>query len=471
MTPPIIAATALDLSRWQFALTTLIHYSVVAVSIGLTFQVALMQTRWHRTGDERWLRLTKYYARPMLVCFAVGVVTGLIQTFQFGMNWSDFSTYAGDIFGAPLALEGLAAFFVESVFLGLWIFGWDRLGRRVHLACLWLVALATVMSAWAILSANTWMQGPRGYRIVDGKAELTDVASVFLNVDVGLTVAHVVLTALLTGSVVVLAIAAYNLRKGRDVETFRRAAALACTVGVLAGSVGVVAGHFQGVRAVERQPMKMAAAEALYETQSPAGLSLFALGPIHRNPGRTSVNVELPGALSFINDFSFTSTFRGIHDLQAEAERRYGPGDYVPVVPLMYWSFRLMIGAGSTLVLLLGYGLWLARRGRLERSPRFLRLAVLAAALPFVAQVGGWLLREGGRQPWIVQGLLRTADGRSPTVSTFAVATSLVVFLAVYGTVVAVALRTARRELGHGLPEAATPDGEGRVAPAPALAY
>jgi cytochrome d ubiquinol oxidase subunit I len=446
-----------DLSRWQFALTTLIHYSVVAASIGLTFLVASMQLRWYRTGDETWLRLTKYYARAMVACFGVGVVTGILQTFQFGMNWSAFSTYAGDIFGAPLALEGLAAFFVESVFLGLWIFGWGRLGPRVHLACIWIVGLATVISAWAILSANTWMQGPRGYAIVDGRAELTDVASVFLNVDVGLTVAHVVLTALLTGSVIVLAIAALNLRRGRETEAFTKAAALACTIGLLAGSLGLVAGHFQGVRAVERQPMKMAAAEALYETASPAPFSLFAIGGLDRNPGPPAVNVEVPGGLSLINDFSLTSTVRGIDDLQREYVDRYGPGDYTPVVPLMYWSFRTMLGAGTALVMLMALGLWTIRRGRLATSPRFLRIATLAVALPFLAQVGGWLLREGGRQPWIIQGLLRTEDGAS-TVGAGAVGFSMVVFLAIYLVTVAVAGRGLRRELAAGLPEPARDD-------------
>jgi len=441
-----------DLSRWQFALTTLIHYSVVAASIGLTFLVAFLQWRWYRTGDETWLRLTKYVARAMVVCFGVGVVTGILQTFQFGMNWSAFSTYAGDIFGAPLALEGLAAFFVESVFLGLWIFGWGRLGPRVHLACIWIVALATVTSAYAILSANTWMQGPRGYEIVDGRAELTDVAAVFFNVDVALTVAHVILTALLTGSVIVLAIAALNLRRGRETAAFTKLATVACTVGLIAGSLGLVAGHFQGVRAVERQPMKMAAAEALYETASPAPFSVFAIGRLHSDPGTPWLNVELPGGLSLINDLSLSTTFQGIDDLQRQYEAQYGPGDYTPVVPLMYWSFRLMIGAGTALVMLMGFGLWTIRRGRLATSPLFLKLATFAVALPFVAQVGGWLLREGGRQPWIIQGLLKTEDGGS-TIGAGAVAFSMVVFLGIYLTTVAVAGRGLRRELAAGLPD------------------
>jgi cytochrome d ubiquinol oxidase subunit I len=446
-----LASIALDLSRWQFALTTLIHFSVVAVSIGLTFQVAIMQTRWLRTGDEVWLRLTKYYAKAMLLCFGVGVVTGLIQTFQLGMNWAGFSRYAGDIFGAPLALEGLGAFFVESVFLGLWIFGWGRLGPRLHLACLWMVAVATLMSAFAILAANTWMQGPRGYRIVDGKAQVTDVWAILFNPDVGLAFAHVVLTALLTGAVVVLGIASFHLLKGRDTAAFLRVAKQACTIGLVAGSLGLVAGHFQGVRAVDRQPMKMAAAEALYETRSPAPLSLFAIGPLKANPGEPTINVEVPALLSLIDDFSTTSTIRGIDELQREAVAQYGPGNYVPNVPLLYWSFRIMIGMGTALVGLMALGLLLARRGRLASSPWFLRGAMLAVAAPFLAQAGGWVLREGGRQPWIVQGLLKTADGRSANVGAVAVAISLVVFLTIYLGTVALALRTMRHELADGL--------------------
>ncbi|MEV4422833.1 cytochrome ubiquinol oxidase subunit I [Patulibacter sp. NPDC049589] len=451
LTTEPLASIALDLSRWQFALTTLIHFSVVAVSIGLTFQVALMQTRWQRTGDEVWLRLTRYYAKAMLLCFGVGVVTGLIQTFQLGMNWAGFSRYAGDIFGAPLALEGLGAFFVESVFLGLWVFGWGRLGPRVHLACLWMVGIATGISAFAILTANTWMQGPRGYEIVDGKARVTDVWAIFFNVDVGLAFAHVILTALLTGCVVVLGIAAFHLLRGRDVDAFTRVARQACTIGLVVGTAGILAGHFQGVRAVERQPMKMAAAEALYTTASPAPLSLFAIGPLRSNPGEPKFNVKVPALLSLIDDFSVSSKVRGIDELQREAVAKNGPGNYIPNVPLLYWSFRIMIGMGTALVGLMALGLLLARRGRLATSRWFLRGAMVAVAAPFLAQIGGWVLREGGRQPWIIQGLLKTADGRSANVGAVAVAVSLVVFLTIYLGTVAMALRTMHHELADGL--------------------
>lgn len=443
--------TSLDLARWQFGLTTLLHFAIVGVSIGLTFFVAVMQTRYLRSGDERWLRLTKYYGRALVVVFAVGVVTGLMQTFQFGMNWAGFSRYVGDVFGAPLALEGLAAFFVESVFLGLWIFGWDKLRPRVHLACLWIVSVATMLSAYSILVANSWMQHPVGYEIVDGRAQLTDVFAVLFNLTVGLTAAHVLLASLTTGAVVVLAIACWQIARGREVDVFGAVARMAVVIG-LAGALGAAgAGHFQGVLALEQQPMKMAAAEAHYETEAPAGLSLFALGGLSTDPGPPFLNLKLPVALSFLNSFSLTSEVRGIEQLQAESVARYGPGDYTPVVALMYWSFRLMVGSGVLLIALMAWGCRLAATGRLERSRWFLRAAPLAVAVPFAAQAGGWILREGGRQPWIVEGLLRT-DAASSDVTALAVASSLGAFLAVYAVIFWTAGRVLRRELSHGLP-------------------
>lgn len=445
--------TSLDLARWQFGLTTLLHFAIVGVSIGLTFFVAVMQTRYLRSGDARWLRLTKYYGRALIVVFGVGVVTGLMQTFQFGMNWSGFSRYVGDVFGAPLALEGLAAFFVESVFLGLWIFGWDKLRPKVHLACLWIVSAATMLSAYSILVANSWMQHPVGYEIVDGRAQLTDVFAVLFNATVGLTAAHVLLASLTTGAVVVLGIACWQIARGREVNAFGAVARMAVVIG-LAGALGAAgAGHFQGVLALEQQPMKMAAAEAHYETEAPAGLSLFALGGLSTDPGPPFVNLKLPVALSFLNSFSLTSEVRGIEQLQSEAEARYGPGDYTPVVALMYWSFRLMVGSGVLLIALMAWGCRLAATGRLERSKWFLRAAPLAITVPFAAQAGGWILREGGRQPWIVDGLLRT-DAAASDVTALAVAGSLGAFLAVYAVIFWTAARVLRRELAHGLPAA-----------------
>ena len=442
---------SLDLARWQFALTTLLHFAIVGVSIGLVFCVALMQTRYHRSGDERWLRLTKFYGRATVVVFGVGVVTGLLQTFQFGMNWAGFSRYVGDIFGAPLALEGLAAFFVEAVFLGLWIFGAGKLRPRVHLACLWILSAATMISAYAILVANSWMQHPVGYEIVDGRARLTDIFAVMVNWNVGLTFAHVLFTSLMTGAVVVLGIAALQLKRGVETAAFGAVARMTVVLGLGAALAAAGAGHFQGVLALEQQPMKMAAAEAHYETEAPAGLSLFALGELRANPGPPAVNVKVPGALSFLNSFSLSSEVRGIEELQREAEAQYGPGNYTPIVALMYWSFRLMVGGGVALIALFAWGCRLAATGRLERSRWFLRLAPFGVLVPLAAQAGGWILREGGRQPWVVNGLLRT-DVAASDVSALAVAGSLAAFLAVYGVIFWTAGRVLRAELAHGLP-------------------
>lgn len=442
---------SLDLSRWQFGLTTLLHFAIVGISIGLVLHVAVMQTRWHRTGDEKWLRLTRFYGKLMLLSFAVGVVTGILQTFQFGMNWARFSAYVGDVFGAPLALEGLGAFFVEAVFLGLWMFGWGRLPRRLHLACLWIVAGAAVLSAYAILVANTWMQHPTGYELVDGRAQLTNVIPVLFNLNLALTTAHVLFGALLAGTLIVLAVASAQLLRGRDVEVFRPVVAMGVKVGLVAAIGATTFGHFQGMLAMERQPMKMAAAEALYETESPAGLSLFALGGISTDPGRLVFDVKLPSALSVLNNLSLSSTVRGIDELQAEAEQRYGPGDYTPVVGLMYWSFRLMVGSGTALIALMAAGVWLLWRGSLFRSRRFLQATFVAATLPFVAQAGGWILREGGRQPWIVEGLLRTDAANSVNVGVWAVGLSLAGYLAFYAVTFFFAGRVALHEVREGL--------------------
>jgi cytochrome d ubiquinol oxidase subunit I len=442
---------SLDLARWQFALTTLLHFTVVGVSIGLVSYVALLQTRWQRSGDERWLRLTRFYGKAMLLSFAVGVVTGILQTFQFGMNWARFSAYVGDVFGAPLALEGLGAFFVEAVFLGLWMFGWGRLPRRLHLACLWIVAGAAVLSAYTILVANTWMQHPTGYSIVDGHARLTNVVPVLFNVNVGLTTLHVLAGSLLTGSVIVLAVAAWHLLRRRDVELFAPVAGLALRIGLGAALVAASAGHVQGMLALKQQPMKMAAAEALYDTESPAGLSLFAFAGFTANPGALLVDLKVPVALSLLNDLSPSSTVRGIDDLQAESVARYGPGNYVPIVGLMYWSFRSMVGSGTLLIALLAFGCWLSWRGRLEASRRFLRVALAAVCLPFVAQAGGWILREGGRQPWVVEGLLRTDAGNSVNVGVWAVGLSFAAYLTFYFVTFWFAGRTLLREVAHGV--------------------
>ena len=432
---------ALDLARWQFAVTTLYHFLFVPVTIGTAWFLVGMQTAWYRTGDERWLRLTRFFGKLFLINFALGVVTGIVQEFQFGMNWSAYSRYVGDIFGAPLAIEGLAAFFIESTFLGLWIFGWDRLKPKVHLATLWLVAIGSTASAYFILAANSWMQHPVGYKInpVTHRAELTSIAQLFTNSTLVQAFGHTIAAALLTASMLVLSVAAWHLRRGSEVRMFTPVAKIALWATLAAGVATVLLGHAQGQLMTKQQPMKMASAEALYTTEKGARFSLFDIGPWQRHPTKSLVSIAIPHGLSILADNSWNGTVEGINDIQRQYVQKYGPGDYEPIVGVTYWGFRIMAGLGFLAVLIAIGGLWLARLpGRLERSSRFLRLGVVAVALPLVANLAGWLFTEMGRQPWIVQGLLLTKDAVSPTVGPWSVGLTLVGFTALYGILAAI---------------------------------
>ncbi len=432
--------SALDLARWQFGVTTVYHFFFVPITIGLSALVAGLQTAWVRTGDERYLRATKFWGRLFLINFAMGVVTGIVQEFQFGMNWSAYSRYVGDIFGAPLAIEGLLAFFLESTFLGLWIFGWDRLPRRIHLACIWLASTGTMLSAYFILVANSWMQHPVGYRInpATNRAELTDFWAVLTNSTALVTFAHTIAAAFLTAGTLMLAVSTWHLARRRDLDVLRPSFRLALVV-VLASGVAVAAsGDLQARVMTKQQPMKMAAAEALYRTSAPASFSLFTIGSLDGTDEVWSLRV--PHALSLLATASPDGTVEGVDDLQSRYQQTYGPGDYRPYVPVAYWSFRLMIGLGMLPVLLALLGLWLTRRGRLPggRYARwFWRAAVWSVALPLAANSFGWIFTEMGRQPWVVFGLLHTASGASPSVHSGQVATSLIVLTTLY-TVLAV---------------------------------
>jgi cytochrome bd ubiquinol oxidase subunit I len=462
--------TALELARLQFGVTTVFHFIFVPLSIGLAAFVAVLETLRHRTGDPVYARMVHIFGRLMLISFAVGVVTGIVQEFQFGMNWSEYSRYVGDVFGAPLAMEGLAAFFLESTFIGLWIFGRDRLSPRVHLATIWLVAVGTWLSAYFILAANSWMQHPVGYRIGEsGRAEMTSIWAVLTNSTALYAFGHTILGALTTGGIVILGVAAYHLLRGNDVEAFRRVAGMAVVVVFAGATLTAVVGHFQAQPMTEQQPMKMAAAEALYETRDGAPFSLFAVAPFEATPERLTHNIEVPKALSLLSTNTFDGRVEGIDDLQAAYEARYGPGEYRPVIGVTYWSFRVMVGTGMLMILLGGVGLLLRRRRALHTSRRFLTLAVWAIPLPFIANATGWIFTEMGRQPWVVQGLLRTSDAVSPTVSGWTVAISLAGFTALYGVLAGVAGWLALREIRR-VPADARPEEPGPGS-TPSLAY
>jgi cytochrome d ubiquinol oxidase subunit I len=471
--------SALDLARWQFGVTTLYHFLFVPLTIGLAWFLVGFQTAWYRTKDERWLRLTRFFGKLFLINFALGVVTGIVQEFQFGMNWSAYSRYVGDIFGAPLAIEGLAAFFIESTFLGLWIFGWQHLKPKVHLATVWLVAVGTTASAYFILAANSWMQHPVGYRLNPdtGRAEMTSIAQVLTNSTLIRAFGHTIAAAALTASMLVLGVAAWYLRRGRDTALFAPVARIGLWVTLAAGVATVLIGHAQAQLMTKQQPMKMAAAEGLYTTERGADFSLFAIGPWEKYPSKNLLDISIPHGLSVLADNSWNGKVEGINDLQRADVQTYGPGNYKPIVGVTYWSFRIMTGLGFLAVLIALAGLWLARRpGRLERSGLFQRLAVLGIGLPVVANLSGWLFTELGRQPWVVQGLLLTKDAVSPSVGPWSVGLTLAGFTALYGLLALVEAGLMIRAAKTGPDPAGTyvqPDGSGDGAPStiPALTY
>jgi cytochrome d ubiquinol oxidase subunit I len=427
-----LASTAVDLARLQFATTSIYHFLFVPLTLGLAPIVAIMQTIWHRTGVEQWLRLTKFFGALLLINFAIGVATGLVQEFQFGMNWSMYSEFVGGVFGAPLAIEGLAAFFLESTFLGLWIFGWTRLSPRLHLATIWLAVAGTWMSAYFILVANSWMQRPVGYATSGGQAHLTDVWALLSNRFALYAFAHTMLVALTMGSLLVLGVACWHLQRAQHIDVFRRAAAVALCVAVPATVANMMVGSRFALATTDYQPMKIAAAEALWNTEQPAGFSLFQIGGFSQSDQRPKVVLQVPRMLSYLATGSFSGKVLGLNQVNAQYQQKYGAGNYLPPVRTAYWSMRAMAYAGALMALLALIAALLYRRGTLIGRRWFLRAAVAGIALPYVAATAGWLLTEAGRQPWIVQGLLRTSQANSPSVGATAIGISLGVFVVLY---------------------------------------
>jgi len=430
MSALIAGISTLSLARWQFGVTTVFHYLFVPLTIGLGLLVAILQTASYRTGDAAYERMTRFFGNLFLVNFAIGVVTGIVQEFQFGMDWSKYSVFVGNIFGAPLAIEGLLAFFMESTFLGIWIFGRGRVSKRVHLASIWMASLGTILSAAFIVAANSWMQHPVGY-VIDPKthqAVMTDFWAVMTNSTFIAAYGHVLFSAFLTGGVFLLAVSAWHLRKGHDLEAFSKAAKIAIVVTVITAIATMFLGDNQAKMEENQQPMKMAAAEALYNTETGASFSLFTLGDLHGSP---VFQVRVPHILSVLATNTWNGKVEGINQLQKQATQQYGAGSYVPVIWVLYWSFRLMVGLGILLFLLGGIGLWLVRKRRLESSPRFLRFATWMVLAPFLANSLGWIFTEVGRQPWVVYGLLKTSQAVT-VISPGYVAASLIGFTAVY---------------------------------------
>jgi cytochrome d ubiquinol oxidase subunit I len=463
-----------DLARWQFATTSIYHFLFVPVTIGLAFLVAILQTAWHRNGNPEYRRVTRFFGTLLLINIAVGVVTGIVQEFEFGMNWSSYSRFVGDVFGGPLAMEGLAAFFLESTFLGLWLFGWDRLPKRVHLACIWMVAIGAMLSAAFIMAANSWMQHPVGYVLnSSGQPVLNDIGALFTNPTFTWSYVHVLLASLITGALVMLSVSAWHLRKERAVEAFRHTASVSLAVLIPTILLTMFVGSELGVVETKYQPMKIAAAEGQWNTCQPCSFSLFQIGG-GNNDQTPSQIIEIPHLLSLLATNSWNGKVVGLNQLQAQYVKQYGPGNYVPDVFIQYWSMRIMAYLASLVVLLALWGGWLMHRGSLVRSKWFLRLSVWAVVTPFLMNTAGWMLTENGRQPWIVQGLMKTATANSPSVTSTDIWISLIVFVLIYLALGAadlwLMLRYSRKELGQEDEHAGEPSEPGAAA-VPVLTY
>ncbi|MCY7892765.1 cytochrome ubiquinol oxidase subunit I [Bacillus vallismortis] len=421
----------LVLARIQFASTTLFHFLFVPLSIGLVFMVALMETLYLVKKNELYLKMAKFWGHLFLINFAVGVVTGILQEFQFGMNWSDYSRFVGDVFGAPLAIEALLAFFMESIFIGLWIFGWDRLPKKIHVLCIWLVSFGTIMSSFWILTANSFMQEPVGFTIKNGRAEMNDFAALITNPQLWVEFPHVIFGALATGAFFIAGVSAFKLLKKKEVPFFKHSFKLAMIVGLCAGLGVALSGHAQAEHLMESQPMKMAASEGLWEDSSdPAAWTAFAM--IDTKNEKSSNEIKVPYALSYLAYQKFSGSVKGMKTLQAEYEKIYGKGDYIPPVKTTFWSFRIMVGAGVVMILATLGGLWLNRRKTLETSKWYLRLMIALISFPFIANSAGWIMTEIGRQPWTVMGLMTTAQSVSPNVTAGSLLFSIIAFGVMY---------------------------------------
>jgi cytochrome bd ubiquinol oxidase subunit I len=443
---------ALTLSRIQFGSTIVYHFLFVPLTLGLVVLVAIMETLYVRTGNPVYKRMTRFWSKLFLINFALGVVTGIVQEFQFGMNWSIYSRFIGDVFGAPLAVEGLLAFFMESTFLGIWLFSWDQLNKKLHVAMIWMVALGSYLSAFWILVANSFMQEPVGYAIHNGRAEMTDFMALLTNPSLWVQFPHVAAGGLITGAFFVVGISAYHfLKKTKDQEFFRRSMAIGLCVALLGSIVVAISGDQQGKEIARSQPMKLAAMEALWNTESPASFSIFTIG--NQDTRSDVFAIKVPYVLSFLAHDSFTAPVQGINQLQAEYVKLYGPGNYIPPVVVTYWGFRFMVGAGMFMALLAAVGLYLFVKKQLFNRRWILWTFVGAIALPYIANSAGWIFTEMGRQPWLVFGLLKTSAGVSPNVSSAMVLFTLITFIVLYGILAVVDFALLSRFARNGVTE------------------
>jgi cytochrome d ubiquinol oxidase subunit I len=425
----------ITLSRWQFALTTVYHFFFVPLTIGLALIVAIMQTIYFKTGDQIYKQMTKYWGKLFLINFAMGVVTGIVMEFQFGMNWSEYSRFVGDIFGAPLAIEALLAFFLESTFIGVWVFGWDKISKRLHLISIWLVAIGSTLSAFWILVANSFMQSPMGFVLENGRMVMNDFGALVSNPNVWVQFPHTVLGGYTTGAMFILGISAYFLFRKEQVDLFQKSFQIATIIGLISVFLVILVGHSQGQHMVKTQPMKMAAAEALWETENPASFSIISI--VDQSNQKDVFSIRIPAVLSLLSYNRFEGEVRGIKDIQSEYEQIYGPGNYIPPITINYWSFRVMVGSGFLMFFLTSLGLYLVMKKKVL-SFKLIKYFPFAIALPYLANTCGWILTEVGRQPWVVFGYLQTSEAISPNVTVGMLWLSVIGFTVIYGALMAV---------------------------------
>ncbi len=428
----------LILSRWQFAITTIFHFFLVPLTLGLSILVAIFESMYVATGDESYKRMARFWGKVFLINFAAGVVTGIVQEFHFGMNWSGYARFMGDIFGAPLAIEALLAFYLESTFIGLWVFGWDRLSKKLHLAAAWLVAIASNLSALWILIANSFMQNPVGYAIENGRAVMTNFWAVVTNPNLPYQFLHVFSAGIATAGFIVLGFSAWHLLRNRQsaLEIFQRSFKWAAIYALIGTAMVGVVGDAHGKYLEKQQPMKISAAEAIWNNESPADFVLVA--NIDEKSEKNSFEIRIPKVLSFLLYSKFEGAVKGLNELQADAAEKYGPGDYIPPVAITFWAFRIMVGVGLLMGLLALLAIIRPKVKLLNKTPLLLKVLLPAMALPYIATTSGWILTEEARQPWIVYGLQKTQDAVSPNLTTGDVLFSLVVFIVLLCALIAV---------------------------------
>jgi len=428
----------LEIARWQFGLTTVYHFFFSPLTMGLAVLVAILQSFYYRTGNLDYKRLTKFFGKLFLIIFALGVVTGIVLEFQFGMAWAQYSRFVGDIFGIPLAIEALMAFFLESTFIAVWWFGWNRLPKNIHLLTIWLVAIGSNLSALWIIIANAWMQSPLGYVINEGRAELSDFLAIMLNDQMLIMAQHTIIGAFVTGGLFMLGISAWHMLRKHQVEVFGKSARIALVFAGIAALLSATTGHKHAQHTVKHQPMKLAAMEALWETEQPAGFSVFAT--INQKERTSQREIKIPYLLTVLSYNNTTSEVKGLNELEAMYITKHGEGDYLPPVATIYWSFRLMVGLGMLFILFTLFGLVLWWRDKLEVSRKYLRFATIVMFLPLVANSLGWIVAEMGRQPWIVQDLMLTRDGVSPNVTAGSMLLTTIGFVFIYSILAGVAV-------------------------------